>query len=278
MSRSRGLIRDGLPRQVALSIRDGLRLVPWPRHATGIAHSHDRLGSALARHYAVAGAVHAVRRLPSRLCRGRMPAHARPTSQTDKPAQPPRARPRQQPKATKAAKTSAQAPKAARQDASAYAALPLAERIAIQFDLAWTGDYNGLINGEFSERTITAIKAFQTAAGQGDRRADAAGARALATAVEGGAGAGRLAPWSTTRSTGAQIGLPTKQVPQTRAGQRHALVLGAGAGADRDLPRSGSPARRSRRCSSSRRRSRRTASSRYNLLRRTSSSCPGCRA
>src|SRR5262245_66384173 len=28
------------------------------------------------------------------------------------------------------------------------AATPLAERIAIQFDLAWTGDYNGLVNGE----------------------------------------------------------------------------------------------------------------------------------
>jgi peptidoglycan hydrolase-like protein with peptidoglycan-binding domain len=39
--------------------------------------------------------------------------------------------------------------------------MPLADRIAIQFDLAWTGDYNGLINGEVSDRTTAAIKAFQ---------------------------------------------------------------------------------------------------------------------
>ena len=33
------------------------------------------------------------------------------------------------------------------------ATMPLADRIAIQFDLAWAGDYNGLINGEVSDRT-----------------------------------------------------------------------------------------------------------------------------
>ena len=41
------------------------------------------------------------------------------------------------------------------------AAIPLAERIAIQFDLAWTGDYNGLVNGEFNDKTTAAIKTFQ---------------------------------------------------------------------------------------------------------------------
>src|SRR4051812_36206596 len=42
-----------------------------------------------------------------------------------------------------------------------YAAIPLPERMAIQNDLVWTGDYNGLVNGEFSERAINAVKAFQ---------------------------------------------------------------------------------------------------------------------
>src|SRR3954462_8212162 len=28
--------------------------------------------------------------------------------------------------------------------------IPIAERTGIQFDLAWTGHYNGLINGEFN--------------------------------------------------------------------------------------------------------------------------------
>jgi peptidoglycan hydrolase-like protein with peptidoglycan-binding domain len=42
-----------------------------------------------------------------------------------------------------------------------YAAMPLAERIAIQTDLVWTGEYNGLIDGEFNARAIAAVKAFQ---------------------------------------------------------------------------------------------------------------------
>ena len=42
-----------------------------------------------------------------------------------------------------------------------YKTLTLAERQAIQSDLAWTGDYNGLINGDVSDRMIAAIKAFQ---------------------------------------------------------------------------------------------------------------------
>ena len=35
-----------------------------------------------------------------------------------------------------------------------YAAMPLADKIAIQTDLMWTGDYNGVANGEFNERAI----------------------------------------------------------------------------------------------------------------------------
>jgi peptidoglycan hydrolase-like protein with peptidoglycan-binding domain len=42
-----------------------------------------------------------------------------------------------------------------------YAAIPLAERVALQSDLIWTGDYNGLINGEFSERLVEAVRAYQ---------------------------------------------------------------------------------------------------------------------
>lgn len=42
-----------------------------------------------------------------------------------------------------------------------YAAMPLAERLAIQSDLVWSGDYNGVIDGDFGERAIAAVKAFQ---------------------------------------------------------------------------------------------------------------------
>src|SRR5437867_956141 len=37
------------------------------------------------------------------------------------------------------------------------------ERMAIQFDLAWTAEYVGLMDGEFNEKTGAAIKAFQRA-------------------------------------------------------------------------------------------------------------------
>src|SRR5665647_1339973 len=40
-------------------------------------------------------------------------------------------------------------------------AMAQAERLAIQSDLAWTGQYNGAITGEVSERMVAAIKAFQ---------------------------------------------------------------------------------------------------------------------
>lgn len=40
-------------------------------------------------------------------------------------------------------------------------AMASAARQALQSDLAWTGHYNGLINGEVSDRMIAAIKAFQ---------------------------------------------------------------------------------------------------------------------
>jgi len=43
----------------------------------------------------------------------------------------------------------------------AYAAMPMAERLAIQSDLIWSKDYNGGVNGEFSDRAIAAVKAFQ---------------------------------------------------------------------------------------------------------------------
>src|SRR3954451_2624957 len=43
----------------------------------------------------------------------------------------------------------------------AYSAMPLGERVAIQFDLAWSGQFNGLITGEFNDRAIAAVRAFQ---------------------------------------------------------------------------------------------------------------------
>src|SRR5262245_16562912 len=109
------------------------------------------------------------------------------------------------------------------------AATPLAERIAIQFDLAWTGYYNGLINGEVNDKTTAAIKTFQR-----DRKFKETGVlspqeRALLAAAAKAKAA--QVGWSMVDDpvTGALIGLPTKQVPnksQGRSGTRWASAQG----------------------------------------------------
>jgi peptidoglycan hydrolase-like protein with peptidoglycan-binding domain len=43
-----------------------------------------------------------------------------------------------------------------------YEARPLAERVAIQDGLVWTGDYSGALDGTFGRMTFQAITAFQT--------------------------------------------------------------------------------------------------------------------
>ena len=44
-------------------------------------------------------------------------------------------------------------------------AMGQAERLALQSDLAWVGQYNGAITGDVSERMVNAIKEFQKARG-----------------------------------------------------------------------------------------------------------------
>jgi hypothetical protein len=87
------------------------------------------------------------------------PAAPAPAKPTAKPAGKPAAKPAPKPKpAVKPA------PKPAADSSvlkETYAAMPLAERLAIQSDLVWSGDYNGIIDGDFGERAIAAVKAFQ---------------------------------------------------------------------------------------------------------------------
>ncbi len=89
-----------------------------------------------------------------------------------------------------------------------------AERLAIQSDLAWVGQYNGTISGDVSERMVEAIKEYQKSAGgkptgvlnpkerqvlaeTAKRRQDSAGWKII-----------------TDAGTGARLGIPTKLVPQ----------------------------------------------------------------
>ncbi|MEA2889834.1 MAG: hypothetical protein QOI05_627 [Bradyrhizobium sp.] len=93
-------------------------------------------------------------------------------------------------------------------------AMAQAERQAIQSDLAWTGHYNGAINGEVSDRMVAAIKAFQKDQG------------AKQTGVLNPQERGALADLAKKRQdnvgwklvfdagTGVRLGVPTKLVPQ----------------------------------------------------------------
>jgi len=117
--------------------------------------------------------------------------------------------------------TKAKAPKAEQKAAvdaiaASYTAIPLTERIAIQNDLVWTGDYNGLINGDFGERAIAAVKAFQKRNGgketgvlnQPERAALGAAAKPKQEAVG----------WRMVQDlvTGARLGIPAKLMPNTQ--------------------------------------------------------------
>jgi peptidoglycan hydrolase-like protein with peptidoglycan-binding domain len=93
-------------------------------------------------------------------------------------------------------------------------AMAQSERLAIQSDLAWVGQYNGAITGDVSERMVEAIKEFQKARGgkptgvlnpqerqvladTAKRRRDNAGWKIV---IDSG--------------TGARLGIPTKLTPQ----------------------------------------------------------------
>ena len=160
-------------------------------------------------------------------------------------------------KDTPAAKKGAPAPPP---PPGAYATMPLAERVGIQFDLAWTGYYNGLINGEFNDKSIAAVRAFQKATASARpacwrRRSAPCWPPGRRRSRSRSAGA-----WSTTRRPARRSACRPSRSPTP------ARARAAPAGPrrkDRCRSRPSASASRARRspCSSSRRRSRRTASS-----------------
>src|SRR6185312_13922534 len=56
-------------------------------------------------------------------------------------------------------------PPAVQTPADTANAMAQGERLALQSDLAWVGQYNGAITGEVSDRMVAAIKEFQKARG-----------------------------------------------------------------------------------------------------------------
>ena len=100
-----------------------------------------------------------------------------------------------------------------------YAAIPEAERRAIQVDLIWTGDYEGIASAEITDSVVAAVKAFQrrnrtteTGILNPQERAALAAAAKLAQDRVG---------WRIVDDTvtGAKVGIPAKQVPQAGTGR-----------------------------------------------------------
>src|SRR5215471_7034656 len=100
-----------------------------------------------------------------------------------------------------------------------YSAMSLADRVSIQSDLIWTGDYNGVTDGEFGDRAIAAVKAFQKRNGGKDTGVLSPEEReklsASAQPREERVGWQML----DDLATGARIGLPSKLVPRASPGR-----------------------------------------------------------
>lgn len=93
-------------------------------------------------------------------------------------------------------------------------ALGQGERLAIQSDLAWVGQYNGAISGDVSERMVEAIKEFQKAGG--GKPTGVLNPKERSVLAETGRRRRENAGWKivTDAPTGARLGIPTKLVPQ----------------------------------------------------------------
>jgi peptidoglycan hydrolase-like protein with peptidoglycan-binding domain len=101
----------------------------------------------------------------------------------------------------------------------AYMAIPLADRMALQSDLTWGGDFSGPIDGEFSDKLVEAMRAYQ--------KRHKAPATGLLTAEQRAALAAAIAPrqkdvgWRLIEDpvTGARLGVPFKFATQVKPGQ-----------------------------------------------------------
>src|SRR5579871_2279077 len=93
-------------------------------------------------------------------------------------------------------------------------AMSQGERQSIQSDLAWVGQYNGAITGDVSERMVEAIKEFQKT--NGGKPTGVLNPKERSVLAETGRRRRDNAGWKvvTDATTGAQLGIPTKLVPQ----------------------------------------------------------------
>ena len=96
-----------------------------------------------------------------------------------------------------------------------YAAMPEHERTTIQSDLIWTGDYNGIVDTDFGDNSIAAVKAFQKR--NDGRETGILNPDERAKLSESARSKREKAGWRTVddRATGARLGVPGKLAPQS---------------------------------------------------------------
>jgi peptidoglycan hydrolase-like protein with peptidoglycan-binding domain len=89
-----------------------------------------------------------------------------------------------------------------------------AERLALQSDLAWVGEYNGAITGDVSERMVNAIKEYQKA--KGGKPTGVLNPQERSVLAETARRKQDSVGWKlvTDSVTGARLGIPLKLVPQ----------------------------------------------------------------
>src|SRR5437868_7687600 len=93
-------------------------------------------------------------------------------------------------------------------------AMAQAERLALQSDLAWVGQYNGAITGEVSERMVAAIKEFQKS--RSAKQTGVLNPQERGILADTAKRRQENVGWKivTDAGTGVRLGIPTKLVPQ----------------------------------------------------------------
>jgi peptidoglycan hydrolase-like protein with peptidoglycan-binding domain len=93
-------------------------------------------------------------------------------------------------------------------------AMPQADRLALQSDLAWVGEYNGAISGEVSERMVAAIKEYQKA--KGGKQTGVLNPQERSVLAETARRRQENAGWKivTDPVSGARLGIPAKLASQ----------------------------------------------------------------
>ncbi len=93
-------------------------------------------------------------------------------------------------------------------------AMAQGERLALQSDLAWVGEYNGAITGDVSERMVAAIKEYQK--NKGGKQTGVLNPQERAVLAETARRRQDNVGWKivTDAGTGVRLGIPTKLVPQ----------------------------------------------------------------